>query len=114
MANYELHNFIVSGSTEEKIKIRDKNGFNKYVIDPMISYFFYKNNEVIIRQDNKDIILDFYNNDTAIQAMNKLNIVRLEMLNNVIESNIGLIITGSDGFQYFINISGGTMTYKQI
>jgi hypothetical protein len=115
MANYELHNFIVSGSTEGKIKIRDGHGNNRYVVDPMLSYFFYKNRDVIIKQDGADdIILDFRNNNIAIQAMNKLNIARLEMLNNNDNDTIGFVINGSDGLKYFINISGGTMTYKNI
>lgn len=73
--NYTLDTFIatpVHGDT--KIRIYDKNRILKYTITPELSYFFVKNNLVVIKQENQaDIILNFETNQIAIQALAKLN-----------------------------------------
>ena len=75
MANYDINNFIISPTTEDKtIKIFDKYGVLKYTFNPSLSYYFYKNNYVFIKVENSDdITLDFETNAQAISALEKLN-----------------------------------------
>jgi hypothetical protein len=82
--NYELSNFIYTPSSDDKvIKIRDKNNKLKYSIDPYFSYFYYKNNLVIIKNENyEDITLDFQNETIATSALEKLNTAKKFIINN--------------------------------
>lgn len=73
--NYTLDTFLMSPSpTDTKLKIYDKDSNLKYTISPDLSYFYVKNNCVVIKQENiTNIILNFIDNITAIQALEKLN-----------------------------------------
>ena len=73
--NYDLINFIATPtSSDVTIKIFDKNGVFKYSISPLISYYFFKNQYVVIKVDDaEDIMLDFEDSQTAMSALEKLN-----------------------------------------
>lgn len=73
--NYTLDTFLAMPAVgDTKLRIYDKARVLKYTITPELSYFFVKNNLVIIKQENQaDIILNFENGSVAIQALAKLN-----------------------------------------
>jgi hypothetical protein len=73
--NYTLDNFLATPMPGDvKLRIYDKYRELKYTITPELSYFFVKNNLVIIKQENQaDIVLNFETNPIAIQALSKLN-----------------------------------------
>ena len=72
--NYTLDTFISIPGEDKTIKIFDQYGSLKYTFDPMVSYFYYKNNFVYIKVENQnDIVLDFETTDIAILSLTKLN-----------------------------------------
>jgi len=73
--SYTLDTFLATPAAgDTKLRIYDKNRVLKYTITPELSYFFVKNNLVIIKQENQaDIVLNFEDNSTAIKALSKLN-----------------------------------------
>ena len=73
--NYTLETFLATPMpSDTKMRIFDKNRVLKYTLTPELSYFYVKNNLVIIKQENQaDIILNFIDNPTAILALAKLN-----------------------------------------
>ena len=83
--NYKLNNFIQIPTTGDlRIRLYDKDNIFKYNVDPQIAYFYYKNNYIIIKQeDNVDISLDFETSAIAIQALQKLNTIKKDLMENV-------------------------------
>jgi len=79
--NYIFDNFIenpIAGSS--KIRILNKNGVFKYDINPNVSYFYTKNNFVVIKvEDEKEIALDFENSNEATRALTKLNSIKITL-----------------------------------
>ena len=80
--NYKLDNFVqIPTSGDTKIRIYDKYDKFIYSIEPKIAYFYYKNNYVIIKQeDDVNINLDFESSAIAIQALQKLNLSKKQLL----------------------------------
>lgn len=85
MANYTLSSFVSTPTSDDKyIQIFDKNIIFKYSIDPNLSYFYCKNNYIMIKIDGSpDIILDFDSSSIAMSAIEQLNIVKKSLLNNI-------------------------------
>jgi len=82
--NFKLSNFVseyVVGDVN--IKINTKDGTHIYSVNPDISYFYYKNNYIVIKvEDQENILLDFETKDIAIQALQKLNDVKKSLHTN--------------------------------
>lgn len=76
--NYLLENFVSHPTSDDiLLKIYNKFGDLVYTINPDFSYFFYKNNNVIVKiEDEDDIYLDFETNSIAISALSKLNDIK--------------------------------------
>jgi len=83
--NYKLDNFIqIPDTSDNRIRLYDKYDNFQYNVTPNLSYFYYKNNYVIIKQeDDVDLNLDFETSDIAIQALQKLNTIKKELIQNI-------------------------------
>lgn len=83
--NYTLNTFLATPTdTDTTLKIYDKNRVLKYTVDPDLSYFYVKNNLLIIKvENNNDIILDFKDAESAIKALSVLNSAKNKILNNI-------------------------------
>ena len=83
--NYKLDNFIqVPTTSDNRIRLYDKYDNFQYNVTPNLSYFYYKNNYVIIKQeDDVDLNLDFETSAIAIQALQKLNTIKKELIQNI-------------------------------
>lgn len=75
MANYSINNFVgLPNATDTRLKIYDKNSRLKYIIDPLVAYFFAKSNIINIKiEDSNQIQLDFATYQEAIDSLIKLN-----------------------------------------
>jgi hypothetical protein len=73
--NYKYENFVaVPTGNDTQLRIYDKNNNLVYTFDPNVAYFYTKNNYVNIQvEDEKDINLDFENENEALRAITKLN-----------------------------------------
>jgi hypothetical protein len=95
--NYKIENFISTPTNKDRqLKIYNKYGILKYNVNPDIAYFFYKNNNIIIKiEDKEDIILDFKSNDEAVKALSKLNNIKKQLSLNISEAkSCGYDISG--------------------
>ncbi len=110
--NYTLETFLATPSAEDtKLRIYDRNRILKYTMSPELSYFFVKNNLVIIKQENQsDVILNFEDSSVAIKALSKLNAAKKTISENIlpvpstgeitfstINLNMPALVTNSDG-----------------
>ena len=110
--NYTLETFLATPSAEDtKLRIYDRNRILKYTMSPELSYFFVKNNLVIIKQENQaDVILNFEDSSVAIKALSKLNAAKKIISENIlpvpstgeitfstINLNMHALVTNSDG-----------------
>ena len=87
--NYKIENFISNPTQEDKqLKIFNKYGVPAYNINPDVAYFFYKNNNIIIKiEDKEDIILDFKSNTEAVKALSKLNDIKKQISLNISDNS---------------------------
>jgi hypothetical protein len=88
--NYTLDTFLaIPTATDTKLRIYDKNNVLKYTLSPDLTYFYVKNNIVVIKQENvADIKLNFIDSQTAILALDKLNNAKKVLSQHPISSNI--------------------------
>jgi hypothetical protein len=113
--NYIFDNFIenpIPGNS--KIRILNKNGVFKYDINANVSYFYTKNNFVVIKvEDEKEIALDFENSNEATRALTKLNSIKITLSKKPSSSDVYTKEDLDDGaldFRYYthsqvVNIS---------
>jgi len=75
--NYKLENFVATPSDDDlKIQLWNRYGKIKHLLDPDIEYYYYQDrNVIIIVDDHDDIILDFIDYPTAVEALKKLSFV---------------------------------------
>ena len=80
--NFKFENFIQTPDTgDNRIRLYDKYDNFKYNVTPRLAYFYYKNNYIIIKQEDcVDINLDFETPAIAIQALQKLNTIKKELM----------------------------------
>lgn len=83
LVNYTLDTFLsIPSDTDVKIRIYNYKGELKYVIEPNLSFFYTKNNLVIIKlEDKNEILLDFSSKLEAVKAIEKINGVKLFFTN---------------------------------
>jgi len=100
--NYKIENFVSTPTPSDKyIKIFNKNGKLEYTINPNLAYFFYKNNNVIIKvDDEEDIKLTFETSTYASQALSKLNDVKKILI---------ATIKDEDGYYLKIELDNGIL-----
>jgi len=79
--NYKFDNFIeipTTGSTT--IRLFDKYGTFRYELNPDVCSFYSKNSVVVINvEDEKDITLDFCDQNEALRSITKLNSIKISL-----------------------------------
>ena len=110
MFNYRLETFIEHPKEGENLlRITNILGQLKYTIFPKLCYFFSKNNLIIIKtEDEKEIVLDFENPDTANRALSKLNIIKYDYINSTsyvtveyLNKVLSSVTSGETGTTYY-------------
>ena len=112
--NYDINNFILKPSPDDHfIKIFDKYGKNTFTIN-FLSYFFYKNNLVVIKMDNQeDLFLSFKDNITAVNALELLNSAKKIITENNEDYNTyATLIQLNEGLS--VNLSASTELFAPI
>ena len=104
--NYKFDNFVEIPTAESKtIKIYDKYGKLRYELDPNVCYFYSKNNAVVISvEDEKEIILDFIDQNEALRAITKLNSIKITVTSLYSETDVytrNQLDNGALDFRYY-------------